>query len=57
MADPALGRPTPATDADRMRAVLTWMLAVLNNQVGQASVAGLDARVALTLTGPGRGTW
>lgn len=54
---PALGRPTPATDADRMRAVLTWMLAVLSNQVGQAPVAGLDARVALMLTGPGGGTW
>lgn len=50
---PALGRFTPATDADRMRAVLTWMLPVLSNQVGQAPVAGLEARVALTLTGPG----
>lgn len=40
-----------------MRAVLTWMLAVLSNQVGQAPVAGLDARVALMLTGPGGGTW
>jgi hypothetical protein len=53
---PALDRPTPGTDADRMWAVLTWMLAVLNNQVGQAPVAGLDTRVALTLTGPGGGT-
>ncbi|KJK34263.1 hypothetical protein UK15_36860 [Streptomyces variegatus] len=54
---PALGRPAPATGADRMRAALTWMLAVLSNQIGQAPVAGLDARVALTLTGPGGGTW
>jgi uncharacterized protein (TIGR03083 family) len=54
---PALGRPTPPTDADRMRAVLTWMIAVLNNQVAQTPVTGLDARVALTLTGPGGGTW
>ncbi|MGW7285102.1 maleylpyruvate isomerase N-terminal domain-containing protein [Streptomyces sp. NPDC054847] len=54
---PALGRPAPPTDADRMRAVLTWMIAVLSNQVAQAPVAGLDARVALTLTGPGGGTW
>ncbi|MFH9001976.1 maleylpyruvate isomerase N-terminal domain-containing protein [Streptomyces afghaniensis] len=54
---PALGRPVPPTDADRMRAVLTWMIAVLSNQVAQAPVAGLDARVALTLTGPGGGTW
>lgn len=54
---PALGRPAPPTDAGRMRAVLTWMIAVLSNQVAQAPVAGLDARVALTLTGPGGGTW
>ncbi|MFJ9098616.1 maleylpyruvate isomerase family mycothiol-dependent enzyme [Streptomyces sp. NPDC102405] len=54
---PALGRPAPPTDADRMRAVLTWMIAVLSNQVAQAPVAGLDARVALTLSGPGGGTW
>ena len=54
---PALGRPVPATDADRMRAVVTWMIAVLSNQVAKAPVAGLDARVALTLTGPGGGTW
>ncbi|WP_188193570.1 maleylpyruvate isomerase family mycothiol-dependent enzyme [Nonomuraea sp. SYSU D8015] len=54
---PALGRPVPPTDADRIRAVLTWMIAVLSNQVAQAPVAGLGARVALTLTGPGGGTW
>jgi hypothetical protein len=30
---------------------------VLNNQVAQAPVAGLDARLCLTLTGPGGGTW
>jgi uncharacterized protein (TIGR03083 family) len=54
---PALGRPVPPTDADRMRAVLTWMIAVLSNQIAQAPVAGLDARVALNLTGPGGGTW
>jgi hypothetical protein len=41
---PALGRPVPATDADRMRAVLTWMTAVLSNQVAHAPVDGLDAR-------------
>jgi uncharacterized protein (TIGR03083 family) len=54
---PALGRPVPATDADRMRAVLTWMTAVLSNQVAHAPVDGLDAHIALTLTGPGGGTW
>src|SRR5215211_5867096 len=54
---PALGWPVPDTDADRMRAVLTWMTAVLSNQVAHAPVDGLDARIALTLTGPGGGTW
>ncbi|MDI6105416.1 maleylpyruvate isomerase N-terminal domain-containing protein [Actinoplanes sp. NEAU-A12] len=54
---PALGRPVPSTDADRMRAVLRWMMAVLNNQVAKAPVSGLDARVSLTLTGSGGGTW
>jgi uncharacterized protein (TIGR03083 family) len=54
---PALGRPVPPTDADRMQVVLTWMLAVLTHQVARAPVTGLDARVALTLTGPGGGTW
>jgi uncharacterized protein (TIGR03083 family) len=54
---PALGRPAPPTDADRMRGVLTWMVAVLSNQVARTPVAGLGARVALTLTGPGGGTW
>lgn len=54
---PALGRDVPPTDADRMRAVLTWMIAVLSNQIAQAPVTGLDTRVALTLTGPGGGTW
>jgi len=54
---PALGRPVPPTDADRMRAVLTWMIAVLSNQVAQAPVTALHARVALPLTGPGGGTW
>lgn len=54
---PALGLPVPPTDAERMRAVLTWMTSVLSNQTAQAPVAGLDARVSLTLTGPGGGTW
>jgi hypothetical protein len=53
----ALGRPVPLTDADRMRAVLTWMTAVLSNQVAHAPVGGLDARIALTLTGSGGGAW
>jgi uncharacterized protein (TIGR03083 family) len=54
---PALGRPAPPTDTDRMRVLLAWMTAVLSNQVARAPVAGLDGRVELTLTGPGGGTW
>lgn len=54
---PALGREAPETDADRMRAVLTWMTAVLSNQVTKRPVDGLAAGVDLTLTGPGGGTW
>ncbi|PQP19514.1 maleylpyruvate isomerase family mycothiol-dependent enzyme [Rhodococcus opacus] len=54
---PALGLPAPATDTVRMHSVLTWMTAVLNNQVAQHPVAGLHSRVSLTLTGPGGGEW
>jgi uncharacterized protein (TIGR03083 family) len=54
---PALGRKAPATDADRMRAVLTWMTAVLSNQVANQPVHGLAGGVDLILTGPGGGTW
>ncbi|MBG6239959.1 uncharacterized protein (TIGR03083 family) [Mycetocola sp. CAN_C7] len=54
---PALGKKTPSTDADRMRAVLAWMTAVLNNQTAQSPVSGLDAGLILTLTGPGGGSW
>ncbi|MEV0361209.1 hypothetical protein [Nocardia fusca] len=53
---PQRSGPVPPTDADRTRAVLTWVIAVLSDQVTQAPVTGLAARVALTLTGPGGGT-
>lgn len=52
---PALGLPTPPTDGNRMRAVLDWMTAVLNNQTAKAPTPGIDAGLTLTLTGPG--TW
>jgi hypothetical protein len=54
---PALGRPAPGTDANRMSVVLEWMMAVLSNQVRAASPAWLDRPLAITLTGPGGGTW
>lgn len=54
---PALGRPAPGTDANRMAAVLEWMTAVLSNQLITAHPAWLDRPLALTLAGPGGGSW
>lgn len=54
---PALDRPAPATDANRMAAVLEWMTAVLANQLAAASAPWLDRPLALTLSGPGGRTW
>ncbi|WP_179473548.1 maleylpyruvate isomerase N-terminal domain-containing protein [Mycolicibacterium vinylchloridicum] len=54
---PALGRPAPDTDANRMTVVGEWMMAVLSNQVRAAAPAWLDRPVGITLTGPGGGTW
>ncbi len=54
---PALGRPAPGTDANRMAAVLEWMTAVLANQLALAQPAWLNRPVSLTLNGPGGGSW
>ncbi len=54
---PALRRPAPETDANRMAAVLEWMTAVLANQLTAARPAWLDRPLLLTLTGPGGGSW
>jgi uncharacterized protein (TIGR03083 family) len=54
---PVLGRPAPGSDELRMSCVLAWMFAVLSNQLGQASPEWLDRPVAITLDGPGGGTW
>ena len=54
---PALGRPAPATDANRMAAVLEWMTAVLANQLAAAKPEWLDRPLSLTLAGPGGGSW
>lgn len=54
---PALGRGAPAGDANRMAAVLEWMMAVLSSQIGAATPAWFDRTVAITLTGPGGGSW
>jgi len=54
---PALGRPVPATDANRMAALLEWMTAVLSNQLMRTRPGWLDRPVSITLTGPGGGSW
>ncbi|MFI5777629.1 maleylpyruvate isomerase N-terminal domain-containing protein [Nocardia sp. NPDC051570] len=53
---PALDRPPPATDPRRMTAVMAWLTALLARSHREA-LSWLDAPVALTLTGPGGGTW
>ncbi|MBF6327000.1 maleylpyruvate isomerase N-terminal domain-containing protein [Nocardia transvalensis] len=53
---PALNRPPPPTDPRRMTAVLAWLTALLERSHREA-LGWLDAPVALTLTGPGGGTW
>lgn len=54
---PALGRRAPGADANRMAAVLEWMMAVLSNQLAAAKPVWLDRPLSLTLTGPGGGSW
>lgn len=53
---PALDLPPPATDPLRMTAILTWLTVLLERSHREA-LAWLDAPVALTLAGPGGGTW
>lgn len=53
---PALDRPAPATDARRMTAILSWLMPLLERSHREA-LAWLEDPVALTLTGPGGGTW
>ncbi|MBB5912069.1 hypothetical protein BJY24_000936 [Nocardia transvalensis] len=53
---PALDRPVPATDPRRMASVLHWLTALLERSHTEA-LRWLDAPVAITLTGPGGGTW
>ena len=54
---PALDRPAPDTDANRMAVVLEWMMAVLSNQLRAQPLPFLDRPLAITLSGPGGGTW
>jgi uncharacterized protein (TIGR03083 family) len=54
---PALGRPVPGTDANRMAVVLEWMMAVLSNQQRAAKPTWLGRPLSISLTGPGGGCW
>ncbi|WP_067990667.1 maleylpyruvate isomerase N-terminal domain-containing protein [Nocardia pseudobrasiliensis] len=53
---PALDRQPPPTDPRRMSATLAWLTGLLARSHREA-LGWLDAPVALTLTGPGGGTW
>lgn len=54
---PALGKPAPGTDANRMALVLEWMMAVLSSQLRAASPTWLDRPVSITLSDPGGVCW
>ncbi|MFC5955029.1 maleylpyruvate isomerase family mycothiol-dependent enzyme [Streptomyces pratens] len=54
---PALGRPVPGTDANRMATVLEWMFAVLRNQLRSAQPAWFAQPLTIELEGPGGGIW
>ncbi|WP_425247307.1 hypothetical protein [Streptomyces sp. NEAU-NA10] len=52
---PALGRPVPGTDANRMATVLEWMFAVLRNQWRSARPDWFVRPLTVVLEGPGGG--
>jgi len=54
---PALSKPAPGTDANRMAVVLEWMMAVLSNQLRVSRPPWLDRPVSISLSGPGGGCW
>lgn len=53
---PALDRPAPPSDDERMAAVLEWMLAGLP-QMCREGLSFMDRPLLLTFEGPGGGTW
>ncbi len=53
---PALGLPAPLTDAERMSAVLEWMLAGME-QMNRDTMTWVDRPLVLQLDGPGGGRW
>ncbi|MDQ1492470.1 MAG: hypothetical protein QOJ23_4984, partial [Actinomycetota bacterium] len=52
----ALGKTPPPTDADRMTAVVEWMIAGIP-QMCRETMRTIEGPVDLTLDGPGGGTW
>jgi uncharacterized protein (TIGR03083 family) len=53
---PAINRPAPAIDDNRLAATLEWMLTGLE-QMNRDQMRWLDKSLTLTLTGPAGGTW
>ena len=53
---PAINRPAPLIDDNRLAATLEWMLAGLE-QMNRDPMRWLDKSLTLTLTGPAGGTW
>jgi uncharacterized protein (TIGR03083 family) len=51
-----LGKTPPPTDADRMTAVVEWMIAGIP-QMCREAMRTIEGPVDLTLDGPGGGTW
>ncbi|MGX1804131.1 maleylpyruvate isomerase family mycothiol-dependent enzyme [Nocardia sp. NPDC055321] len=53
---PALDRPAPPTDDARMRALIAWLMTLLEHS-HREQLSWLTAPIALTFTGPGASTW
>jgi hypothetical protein len=53
---PAIDRSVPATDDQRMTAVVRWLMALLA-QSHRAQLDWMDASLSLSLAGPGGGDW
>ncbi len=54
---PALDRPAPPSDDNRMAVITDWMMAVLSNQLRFDQPHWRDRAVTITLTGPGGRSW
>src|SRR5262249_31487694 len=53
----ALDRAEPPRDAARLQPTVAWMMAALAPMCGEAVHPHIDAPIAITLDGPGGGTW